>query len=113
MEFNRSTRCCIRRIYCRIFLSNASAIALSEQTITDLKALGFPNAGATILPPEIYSWDAVLSLKGIAILVIAGFLVGFGTRYAGGCTSGHGNYRIEQLTTSFFSRCHWFSLLAD
>jgi len=79
------------------FLSNASAIALSEQTITDLKALGFQNAGATILPPEIYSWDAVLSLKGIAILVIAGFLVGFGTRYAGGCTSGHAITGLSNL----------------
>ena len=71
------------------FLSDHSTIALNPETITDLNALGFEKAGATILPPEIYSWDSVFSIKGMAILIIAGFLVGFGTRYAGGCTSGH------------------------
>ena len=79
------------------FLSDGSIINLSENTITDLNKLGFKNLGATILPPEIYSWDAVLSLKGIAILVIAGFLVGFGTRYAGGCTSGHAISGLSNL----------------
>lgn len=79
------------------FLSDGSSISLSEATITDLNNLGFQNAGNTLLPPEIYSWDAVLSLKGIAILVIAGFLVGFGTRYAGGCTSGHAITGLSNL----------------
>lgn len=79
------------------FLSDGSAIALNEQTISDLKGLGFQNVGTTILPPEIYSWDTVLSVKGIAILVIAGFLVGFGTRYAGGCTSGHAITGLSNL----------------
>jgi len=79
------------------FLSDGSTIALSENTITDLKALGFTNAGEALLPPEIFSWDAVLSLKGISILVIAGFLVGFGTRYAGGCTSGHAISGLSNL----------------
>jgi hypothetical protein len=79
------------------FLSDGSAINLSENTITDLNNLGFENVGKTILPPEIYSWDAVFSLKGIAILVIAGFLVGFGTRYAGGCTSGHAISGLSNL----------------
>jgi uncharacterized protein len=59
--------------------------------------LGFNNAGETLLPPEIYSWENVLSLKGISILVIAGFLVGFGTRYAGGCTSGHAITGLSNL----------------
>ncbi len=86
------------------FLSDDSAIGISTQTITDLEELGFQNAGNTILPPEIYSWDAVLSLKGISILVIAGFLVGFGTRYAGGCTSGH--------AISGLSNLQWPSLIA-
>lgn len=86
------------------FLSDHSTIALNPQTVTDLNALGFEDAGATILPPEIYSWDAVFSLKGIAILIIAGFLVGFGTRYAGGCTSGH--------AISGMSNLQWPSLIA-
>ncbi|MDP5229060.1 MAG: YeeE/YedE family protein [Cellulophaga sp.] len=79
------------------FLSDGSAIAVSENTIKDLSALGFENVGENILPQEIYGWDAVLSLKGMAILVIAGFLVGFGTRYAGGCTSGHAISGLSNL----------------
>ncbi len=79
------------------FLSDGATIALSPDTITDLKGLGFQNAGATILPPEIYDWDAVWTVKGLSILIIAGFLVGFGTRYAGGCTSGHAISGLSNL----------------
>lgn len=78
-------------------LSEPSTISLSQETIIDLKNLGFESIGKTILPPEIYNWDAVLSIKGITILVIAGFLVGFGTRYAGGCTSGHAITGLSNL----------------
>lgn len=70
-------------------LSEPTNIDLSQQTITDLNALGFQNVGENLLPPELFSWDAVFSIKGILILTIGGFLVGFGSRYAGGCTSGH------------------------
>ncbi|WP_298472868.1 YeeE/YedE thiosulfate transporter family protein [uncultured Maribacter sp.] len=79
------------------FLSNGTPIDLSPDTIADLKALGFSNPSTNLLPPEIYSWDSVLSLKGICILCIAGFLVGFGTRYAGGCTSGHAISGLSNL----------------
>lgn len=79
------------------FLSNPIAIDLSPDTISDLKALGFENAGKSLLPPELFSWDAVFSLKGFLILVVGGFLVGFGTRYAGGCTSGHAITGLSSL----------------
>ncbi len=79
------------------FLSDGSTIDLSSNTINDLKALGFTNAGESLLPPEIFGWDAVLNVKGLSILVIAGFLVGFGTRYAGGCTSGHAISGLSNL----------------
>lgn len=86
------------------FLSDGSAIALNPQTVNELQELGFQNAGATILPPEIYDWEAVFTLKGMGILVIAGFLVGLGTRYAGGCTSGHAITGLSNL--------QWPSLIA-
>ncbi|MBT8185452.1 MAG: YeeE/YedE family protein, partial [Eudoraea sp.] len=70
------------------FLSDSATIDLSKQTISDLQALGFTAIGDQLLPQEIYGWDAVLTPKGFTIIIIAGFLVGFGTRYAGGCTSG-------------------------
>ncbi|QXP79836.1 MULTISPECIES: YeeE/YedE family protein [Winogradskyella] len=78
-------------------LSNPNPIDLSQNTITDLKALGFENAGENLLPPELFSWDAVLSFKGLSILLIGGILVGFGTRYAGGCTSGHAITGLSSL----------------
>lgn len=79
------------------FLSDGSTIALSQETIADLNALGFQNVGETLLPAEIYNWDAILSFKGFSLLAIAGFLVGFGTRYAGGCTSGHAITGLSNL----------------
>ena len=79
------------------FLSNPVHINLSEATVKDLSELGFNNVGQSLLPPELFSWDAVFSLKGILILVIGGFLVGFGTRYAGGCTSGHAITGLSSL----------------
>ncbi len=79
------------------FLSNPISIDLSQDTIRDLKTFGFENAGQSLLPPELFSWDAVFSLKGLLILVIGGFLVGFGTRYAGGCTSGHAITGLSSL----------------
>ena len=79
------------------FLSDGSVIDLNPNTVTDLAALNFSNAGNSLLPPEIYSWEYVLSAKGLAILIGGGFLVGFGTRYAGGCTSGHAITGLSDL----------------
>ena len=79
------------------YLSNPIAIDLSKDTVKDLAGLGFNNAGKSLLPSELFSWDAVLSIKGLSILIIGGFLVGFGTRYAGGCTSGHAITGLSSL----------------
>jgi len=84
------------------WLTKSDVIALNPQTIQDLSTLGIKNAGAYYLPPEIYSIDAMLSLKGFAILIGAGFLVGFGSRYAGGCTSGHGIVGLSSLQIPSF-----------
>ncbi len=79
------------------FLSDGSVIDLNAKTVSDLNELGFINAGATLLPPELYDWNTVWSLKGLLILIGGGFLVGFGTRYAGGCTSGHAITGLSNL----------------
>ncbi len=79
------------------YLSNPISIDLSQETITDLNALGFENVGKSLLPPELFSWNAVFSIKGLLILITGGFLVGFGTRYAGGCTSGHAITGLSSL----------------
>jgi uncharacterized membrane protein YedE/YeeE len=61
---------------------------ISDATRADLAGLGVPNP-AGIVPAELFSWDALLTPAGFLLIVAGGFLVGFGARYAGGCTSGH------------------------
>ena len=79
------------------FMSPSEAVALNPQTVQDLSEIGFQNAGSTFLPDEIFSIETMLSVKGMAILLISGLLVGFGARYAGGCTSGHAISGLSNL----------------
>jgi uncharacterized protein len=78
------------------FLSTGAAVQISDSTIQDLAALGF-SAPESVQPAELFSWEAALSLKGFLILAIGGLMVGFGARYAGGCTSGHAISGISDL----------------
>ena len=68
--------------------NNPEPIALSQQTVAELQALGVSDFSG-MMPEGLFSWENLASLNGIIILVVGGFLVGFGARYAGGCTSGH------------------------
>ena len=70
-------------------LSTDISVAINPETVTDLNALGFESAGRAYLPDELYDLTALTDMKSLAVLSIGGFLVGFGARYAGGCTSGH------------------------
>lgn len=79
------------------WLTPTEFIALNPQTVLGLSEIGLQNAGQTFLPQEIFSIDSILSLKGILILLLGGFLVGFGARYAGGCTSGHAIVGLSNL----------------
>lgn len=78
------------------FLSNESTFVLAESTMTDLGELGFSEPQG-IQPTELFSIAALSDFKNILILVIGGILVGFGSRYAGGCTSGHAISGISDL----------------
>lgn len=71
------------------YMTTSPEVILNPQTVNDLAAIGLQNAGSTYLPPEIFSLETAVTFKGFVILVVAGILVGFGTRWAGGCTSGH------------------------
>jgi len=79
------------------WLTPNEIVAINPQTIQDLTDLGFQNAGGQYLPDEIFSTVAIFSLKGFLILIGAGVLVGFGSRYAGGCTSGHAIVGLSNL----------------
>jgi uncharacterized protein len=62
--------------------------SISEATRSDLMALGIQDFTG-LVPWELFNWGRLLSPAGLVVLVLGGFLVGFGARYAGGCTSGH------------------------
>jgi len=63
-------------------------VAISEATRLDLAKLGIHDFSG-LAPREIFQWPALLSFREFVVIVGGGFLVGFGTAYAGGCTSGH------------------------
>ncbi|MGB3781063.1 MAG: YeeE/YedE thiosulfate transporter family protein [Tunicatimonas sp.] len=79
------------------WLPDPKPIQLASQTVARLQSLGVENPGATYLPESIFRWEALLTLKGLTMLVGGGFLVGFGARYAGGCTSGHAISGLSNL----------------
>jgi hypothetical protein len=72
-------------------------VDISPKTITKLQELGFDSAGKAYLPAELFSLESLSDPKVWIILLIAGILVGFGTRYAGGCTSGHAISGLSNL----------------
>lgn len=78
------------------FLSSDQPISISPATVADLGKLGIA-APVALQPAELFSWDAVFSIKGFLILSLGGLMVGFGSRYAGGCTSGHAISGLSDL----------------
>ena len=83
--------------------ADPQAEPIAPNTLHALAQHGVPfNKG--FVPDAIFNWSYLLSLPGFIIIVVGGFLVGFGTRYAGGCTSGHGIMGLSTL--------QWPSLIA-
>ena len=79
------------------FLSDGSGVNLNPDTITQLQTLGIDAPNGKLMPNAIFSIDTLQTPKGFAILMIGGLLIGFGTRYAGGCTSGHAISGLSNL----------------
>ncbi|MEQ8473548.1 MAG: YeeE/YedE thiosulfate transporter family protein [Marinoscillum sp.] len=86
------------------YLSPDQAIDLSEKTVASLEGYGILNPGVEYLPTSIFNWGNLLSFQGFLFMIIGGVFVGFGTRYADGCTSGH--------AISGLSSLQWPSLVA-
>ena len=72
------------------------AIAISDETVSDLRNLGVSNFEG-LVPVEFVSWAGLATLPGFVMIVVGGFLAGFGARYAGGCTSGHAIMGLSNL----------------
>lgn len=84
------------------FISNGTGVNLNTDTISQLQKLGVDAPNGKLMPNAIFSVETLQSPKGFAILMLGGLLIGFGTRYAGGCTSGHAisglsNFQLPSL----------------
>jgi len=79
------------------FLTNPDAMTLSASTLMELDKLGIDHPTDNYLPNSIFSSGIMGTMSGLLILILGGFLVGFGARYAGGCTSGHAITGLSNL----------------
>ena len=86
-----------------VFLQNIEPVQVNPKLISELQEYGINNYEG-LVPADLFNWNNVLTLKGFIMMVVGGFLVGFGTRYAGGCTSGHAIMGLSNL--------QWPSLVA-
>lgn len=85
------------------FLQDPKGFDIAAATQRDLQALGVQDFSHS-MPLDLFGTDQILGIKGLIFLILGGFMVGFGTRYGGGCTSGHA---ISGLST-----LQWPSLVA-
>lgn len=77
-------------------LSNANPIEVNPKLARELADYGITNFN-NLVPQDIMNWQSLFTLKGFIVMILGGFLVGFGTRYAGGCTSGHAIMGLSNL----------------
>ena len=84
-------------------LANPQPIDVNPKLVQELTEYGITNY-SNLVPVDILNWESLFTLKGFLLMVVGGFLVGFGTRYAGGCTSGHAIMGLSTL--------QWPSLVA-
>lgn len=77
-------------------LHDPQPVQVSPALAAELHRYGINNYSEQV-PVELFNWTSLLSLKGFILMVVGGFLVGFGTRYAGGCTSGHAIMGLSNL----------------
>lgn len=84
-------------------LRSPDPVDISPATLQQLSSLGIQRQTG-MLPKEVFCWQSLKTPSGWILIVGGGFLVGFGTRYAGGCTSGHGIMGLSSF--------QWYSALA-
>jgi uncharacterized membrane protein YedE/YeeE len=86
-----------------LYLSSQAPVLVNPKLATELAGYGITNF-ESLVPKDLMNWPSLLTAKGLIMMVGGGFLVGFGTRYAGGCTSGHAIMGLSNL--------QWPSLVA-
>ena len=85
------------------WLSDYHQININNKLLSELNNYGITDY-SQVVPKEVINWNTLFTLKGFILIVVGGFLVGFGTRYGEGCTSGH--------AISGLSNLQWPSLVA-
>lgn len=86
-----------------LYLQDGNPVQVAPALVEELAGYGITDF-SSLVPVQLMNWDALFTLKGFVLMVVGGFLVGFGTRYAGGCTSGHSIMGLATL--------QWPSLVA-
>jgi hypothetical protein len=84
-------------------LANPEPVKVAPELAAELQTYGITDYSGMV-PAQLVSWESLFTLRGFLMLVVGGFLVGFGSRYAGGCTSGHAIMGLSVL--------QWPSLVA-
>ncbi len=79
------------------YMSDPSNVNINPQTVAQLSKMGIDAPNGKLLPEALFGNNVFGSFKAICILVIGGILIGFGSRYAGGCTSGHAIAGLSNL----------------
>ncbi len=77
-------------------LASPHPVEVNPALAKELAGYGITNY-SNLIPQDIINWHSLLTVKGFVLMVAGGFLVGFGTRYAGGCTSGHAIMGLSNL----------------
>ncbi len=91
-----------------MIFQNPNPIALSDSAVESMNQLGIKNYSG-LMPTEVFNFNSLLTVKGFLLMVVGGFFVGFGTRYANGCTSGHSIMGISNLQlSSLVATCCFF-----
>jgi len=79
------------------FMNHPTNVAINPKTVEQLKNMGINPPNGKLEPIEIFGNQAFQSPKMLFILLFGGILIGFGSRYAGGCTSGHAIAGLSNL----------------
>jgi uncharacterized protein len=77
-------------------LNNPAPIEVNPKLAAELSGYGITDY-SNMVPKQLFSFEALFTVKGFIMLIGGGFLVGFGSRYAGGCTSGHAIMGLSDL----------------
>lgn len=79
-----------------MWLSSPDPVVMAPQLASELSGYGVTDYHG-LIPADLFNWESLLSMRGFLLMIGGGFLVGFGTRYAGGCTSGHAIMGLSNL----------------